>query len=637
MTPDPTETSGWQATATQAEALLTVTDLSTAYLGDREPVRAVRDVSFELRRSEVLGVVGHSGCGKTTLAMSLLRLVKPPGKITAGDVDFDGEKLFRRPRARMSGIRGVRMSLIPQAAMNVLDPLRTARASVAEIITAHRDTSRSAARERAGALLGSVGLSQDRFDAYPHELSGGMRQRVVTAMALVNEPVLVIADEPVTGLDVIVQAQILELLSELRARDALSILFISHDLGAVAKLADRIMVMEAGRVVELGPTDQVICAPVHPYTRRLVAATPRLDAPAAPPGPSNGPAPGAPDRVDAPLLRLVDVRKHFSGGHRLHRRKAVVKAVDGVSLNVAPGEIVGIIGESGSGKSTVARLILGLIRPDRGQVVFDGSDIARLPENRLREMRRSMHLVFQDPYDSLSPKMRVRELVGEPLVIHGSVGGGGLHDRVLEALEETDLRPAIEFAERYPNELSGGQRQRVALARALVLRPRLIVADEPTSMLDVPLRAGLLATMRSLRSRHGVTFVFITHDLALARIFCDRVAVMFRGQIVELGPTDRIIAAPGHPYTEALLTAARDLRPVVAASGHDQARGPLDDAATGCCYRSRCPAANDICAQAPTLRAVEEARSVACHMVEPTQQGQPAGTGADRTHQPEVD
>jgi peptide/nickel transport system ATP-binding protein len=608
-----------------AGPILEVSGLSTAYVGGSEPIWAVREVSFELRPGEVLGVVGHSGCGKTTLALSLLRLIKPPGKIMAGDVVFEGERLFRRPRARMRDVRGARMSLIPQAAMNALDPLRTARASVAEMITSHSRTDRSVARRRAGELLASVGLPADRFDAYPHELSGGMRQRVVTAMALANRPGLVIADEPVTGLDVIVQAQILQLLSELRKRHGLAILFISHDLDAVAKLADRIMVMEAGQVVELGTTRQIIDAPRHPYTRRLVAATPRVDDPAT--GPTLVGKHGS--RGDQPMLRLVDVHKHFRAGRRRNRGEAV-KAVDGVNVDVAPGEILGIIGESGSGKSTLARLVLGLVRPDRGQILFEGDDLARLPERRLRAARGGMHLVFQDPYDALSPRMRVGELVAEPLEIHGGGGGRPTRERVLEALDHADLRPAADFVERYPNQLSGGQRQRVALARALVLRPRLIVADEPTSMLDVPLRAGLLRTMGSLRERHGVTFIFITHDLALARSFCDRVAVMFRGGIVELGPTDEVITTPAHPYTQALLAAVRDRRPL-GADGDSAGSVDIDDTtATGCSYRSRCPRGTDICTEPPPLRPVGQSRSVACHLVD--DRAVPSSPASPETH-----
>lgn len=608
-------------------ALLEVDGLSTSYWTAGAPVEAVRDVSFTLQRGEVLGVVGESGSGKTTLALSLLRLIRPPGRITAGAVVFEGENLFRRPRARMREIRGRRIALVPQAAMNAIDPVYRVRRAIAEVVRAHQKVPRRQAERRASALLEAVQLPADRHGAYPHEFSGGMRQRVVLAMALANEPLLLIADEPVTGLDVIVQAQVLALLRDLRTSRGLSLVFISHDLHAVASLADTLLVMRDGEVVERGPVSRVLTDPSHPYTAELLAATPRLPEPGATPAtprprldePADTPArAGSPGRfrpvpppgdgavaVDrergAPLLELSGVRRTFV------RHRRVVTAVDGVSLQVRRGEIVGLVGESGSGKTTIARLVLGLISPDRGAIRLDGVDLAALPEARLRPHRRRMHLIFQDPYEALSPRMTVAELVAEPLAIHG-LRTAGWRQRVDAALEEAGLTPAASLVGRYPAELSGGQRQRVALARALVTRPDLIVADEPTSMLDASLRGGLLDTMQALRDRHGIGLLFITHDLALANDFCDRVAVLFRGRIVEHGPARAVIGAPRHPYTQALVRAVRDLEP--------PPHPPVGDSAPpdGCRYRTRCPLAEAICRDEPALREVARDHHAACHL-----------------------
>lgn len=547
--------------------LLRVAGLSTVYWTGHIPVRAVEDVSFDLDHGRSLGIVGESGSGKTTLAMSLLRLIKPPGKIIAGRVEFEGESIFDRPRARMREVRGARMSLIPQAAMNALNPARTALACVAECIRAHQPVDAASAHDRAAALLAAVQIPHDRFDAYPHELSGGMRQRTVIAMALANDPTLVIADEPVTGLDVIVQAQILELLRQLRSERGLSMIFISHDLPVVASVCDSLMVMKGGRAVESGGVTQLMSTPSHDYTRKLLAATPWLDAPATPYARGRAPTrarthrpEGQGSRSRVPVLELCDVRKSFARHQRGIRRGKVVHAVDGVTLTIAEGEIVGLIGESGSGKSTIARLVLGLVPSDAGNIRFDGASLEGLPEREWRQHRRRMHLIFQDPYEALSRRMRVRDLVAEPLKIHRLWGRPDSAQRIREALTEANLLPIDTYENRFPGELSGGQRQRVALARSLVMRPRLIIADEPTSMLDASLRLDLLATMAQVRERHDTAFLFITHDLALVRGFCDRVAVLHRGRIVEVGPTAQVVTTPQHPYTQELVKAVRDLQ-----------------------------------------------------------------------------
>ncbi len=592
--------------------LLKVDDLSTYYWTGEEPVRAVRHVSFEVRPGEVVGVVGESGSGKTTLALSLLRLIRAPGRIVSGAVLFDGENLFKRPRVRMRQIRGARMSLIPQAALNAIDPVFRIRRAVAEVIRTHQPVPWSQAEERASDLLEAVRLPRERHDAYPHEFSGGMRQRVVIAMALANEPDLVLADEPVTGLDVIVQAQILELLREVRAQRGLAMVLISHDLHVVGSVADTLIVMRDGEVVEQGPTSSLLHQPSHPYTADLLAAAPRLEIPdeAAVGEEPRAPGPSAPGSSleqgrKAPLLDLEDVTLSFVD-HRRGRRRTV-PAADGVNLAVQRGQTLGLVGESGSGKTTIARLILGLIKPDRGAIRLDGTDLVPLSETQLRQYRRRMHLVFQDPYAVLSPRMPVLELVAEPLAIHG-LRTGRWKERVCRALEESELRPATRYLDRYPAELSGGQRQRVALARALVTRPQLLVADEPTSMLDASVRRDLLETMRAIRDRHDLGLVFITHDLGLAHDFCDEVVVLFRGRIVERGPARLITTVPHHPYTQALVRAVRDLEPPM--------EGTFTGSAfeQGCCYRLRCPVARDICSQSPPLRETAAGHHVACHL-----------------------
>ena len=538
-------------------SLLDVRGLTVGYESPRETVWAVRDVSFSLEPGRVLGLVGESGCGKTTLALTLLRLLPSPGRVVSGAIDLNGEPLLEKSDAEMRRVRGSRVALVPQAAMNALDPVYTVRSLVAEAIRKQSPIRRREAAGRATELLDAVGIDASRAAAYPHELSGGMRQRVTIAMALANDPDIVIADEPVTGLDVIVQAQIVDLLRRLQAERGLAMLFISHDLGVVRHISDDLLVMRDGEIVETGLVGEITTAPSHPYTRLLLEAAPSLD------GETTHPPSGR--SSSDPLLRLVDIDKSFSRGRRARSRQSVI-ALDGVSLEVGAGEIVGLIGESGSGKTTLARLALGLLSPDRGDVIFDETPLSMLDKRSLRMLRRSLHLVFQDPYESLSPRMRVGALVGEPLRIHEGKWPRLTDQRILEALEEVDLRPASEYTRRYPHELSGGQRQRVALARALVVRPRLIVADEPTSMLDVPLRTGLLATMELLRQRHAIAFLFITHDLALARSFCDRIAVIEHGRIVEAGPTDEVLTHPRHPYTQALLDAARDLKPPAGAN-----------------------------------------------------------------------
>ena len=466
-----------------------------------------------------------------------------------------GYDLGRPARPAVAPHRGRTVALVPQAAMNALNPAYTIVAQVAEAARLTREPRE--ALVRAHQLLERVGLAAGRHTAFPHELSGGMRQRAVIAMALANDPALLVADEPASGLDVITRAQVLKLLLELRDDLDVGILLVSHDLPTVSGIADEIAVMHEGRIVEHGSAHEVSSAPRHPYTQMLFGAFPSLHSRR---GPQLTPLAGNGHRDHAapaaapvtPVLELDHVTKRFRG--RSIRGGGGVVAVDDVSLSVAPGEIVAVVGESGAGKSTLARLILGLERPDDGAVRLEGQDLCQLSSSELRTTRQAMHLVLQDPFQSLHPGMRVEQAVGEPLAVRG-VGRRQRADAVREALVHVSMAPAT-FLRRFPHQLSGGQRQRVALARAMVAQPRLVIADEPTSMLDASLAAGILELILTIRDRFGTGFVYITHDLAVARWVSDRMVVMREGRIVEAGPSGEVVSHPQHPYTRLLLAAS---------------------------------------------------------------------------------
>lgn len=508
------------------DSLLKVERLSVEY-GE---VQAVDKVSLKLERGQALGLVGASGSGKSTLISAIMGLLRAPARVTEGRVLLAGEDLLDAPESRLRELRGNRVALVPQAAMNALNPIFPVVKQVAEAIRLHRPVSRRAARERAVKLLDLVGISREQAEGYPHEFSGGMRQRAVIAMALANDPWLLVVDEPTTGLDPRIQNEILQLLKDLQHRMGLAILFISHDLPMVSRAVDSLAVMREGRIVEQGPVESILLKPQDPYTRRLLTAAqpqrmhrPRLGA--------NG----------TPLLWLNEVSKAY---------RNAVAAVD-VDLGVRKGEVVGLVGESGAGKSTLARMILGLESPDAGDILFEGQKLSSLGGRELQAVRKEVHLVFQDPYQALPEHMQVREIVAEPLRIHGE---REIERRVREALEEVDLKP-LRYAERYPTELSGGERQRVALARAGVLRPCLVVLDEPTSMLDAELRKELLQSLEKIREHLEVSYLCITHDLLLARAFCDRLVVLRRGRVVEQGPVESVLAEPQDSYTQELVRA----------------------------------------------------------------------------------
>ena len=528
--------------------LLDIDDLHVSFRTSGDAVEAVRGVSLEVGRGESVALVGESGSGKSVTALSVLRLLPyPQAWHPAGRIEFDGESLLDAPAPVMRSLRGRRISMIFQEPMTSLNPLHTVEKQVREALRLHQSLGTVAARERVLELLDLVHLrdAARRLAAYPHQLSGGQRQRVMIAMALANDPGLLIADEPTTALDVTIQAQILDLLRELRERLGMALLLITHDLGIVRKMADRVYVMNDGRIVESGPAHQVFGAPEHPYTRHLLSATP---------GGRSDPAPPEADRT----MEVEDLRVWFPIRRGLLRRTVGhVRAVDGISLDVREGATLGVVGESGSGKTTLGLAMLKL-QASEGRIAFLGRPIDALRSRTLRPLRREMQVVFQDPYGSLSPRMSVAQIVEEGLRVHDL--GGGTKERealIVEALTEVGLDP--EARHRYPHEFSGGQRQRVAIARAIVLKPRFVVLDEPTSALDVSVQAQIVSLLRSLQARYRLAYLFISHDLRVVRAVSHEVLVMREGLVVERGPAERIFREPREAYTRALVAAAFDL------------------------------------------------------------------------------
>ncbi len=529
-------------------ALLEVEDLSVTFRTSVAGVEAVKHVSFTLERGETLALVGESGSGKSVTALSILQLLPyPVASHPSGSVRFDGKELMGAAPETLMRIRGDRISMVFQEPMTSLNPLHTVERQIGEILMLHKQMGGSAARARIVELLHLVGIAdgERRLDAFPHQLSGGQRQRVMIAMALANEPDILIADEPTTALDVTIQAQILALIRDLQQRLGLAMLLISHDLSIVAKVAQRVAVMSRGEIVEQGPVSEVFARPQHAYTRHLLASEPK----------------GAPEPADpeAPVLLASDQLKvWFPIKAGIFRRTVDhIKAVDGITMEIRSGETLGVVGESGSGKTTLGLALLRLQRSEGG-IQFDGQEIAGIGGGRLRPLRRQMQVVFQDPYGSLSPRMSIGEIVGEGLEVHEpGVSDEEREKRIAEALTEVGLDP--DARDRYPHEFSGGQRQRVAIARALVLKPRLIVLDEPTSALDRSVQAQIVDLLRDLQRRHGLTYLFISHDLKVVRAMSHRIMVLKNGKLIEEGPAEEILTAPRHPYTQALLAAAFDL------------------------------------------------------------------------------
>ncbi|MGH7391175.1 MAG: ABC transporter ATP-binding protein [Candidatus Rokuibacteriota bacterium] len=531
--------------------LLAVRDLSVSFAVEGGELAAVRGVSFDVERGETVALVGESGSGKTVTALSIVQLLPyPKARHPGGSILFHGAELLGAPEPAMARVRGDRIAMIFQEPMTSLNPLHTIEKQVNEILRVHKGLARAAARARTLELLRLVGLpeAERRLDAYPHQLSGGQRQRVMIAMALANDPDLLIADEPTTALDVTIQAQLLGLLRELQARFGMALLLITHDLAIVRKMAERVCVMSEGAIVEAGPAAGVFERPRHPYTRRLLDAEPR-------------PMPRAP-RADAPVVvEAEDVRVWFPVRRGLLRRTVDhVKAVDGVSVTVREGQTVGVVGESGSGKTTLGLALLRL-QAAGGRVRFAGRDLHALRASALRPLRREMQVVFQDPYGALSPRMSIAQIVGEGLGVHGvGATAAARRDLIDEALREVGLDPALR--DRYPHEFSGGQRQRIAVARAMVLKPRFVVLDEPTSALDMSVQAQIVDLLRELQARHALAYLFISHDLKVVRAMSDEILVMRAGRVVEQGPAERVFAQPREAYTRALLAAALDLEAV---------------------------------------------------------------------------
>lgn len=642
-------------------ALLTVEDLSVTFAGAAGP--SVRNLTFSIAPNETVAVVGESGSGKSTTALALLGLL-PDGAHVSGSAQFDGADVLTCGEKALRGLRGSRIAYVPQNPFGSLNPLFTAGEQILEAIRAHDPRlDRRSARERAIELIDAVGIDNPpaRYDAYPHQLSGGMRQRVVIAMALANRPALIIADEPTSALDVTVQAQVLEALEDARRISGASLLLISHDLGVVARHADRVLVMYGGGCVEHGPVDEVFTRPRMPYAKGLLGAVPRADVPGDTPlvrmSPPPGPIPSAgcpfaprcpavedpcrtdrpalidhgnghevaciradeighepaielfastasrhPSRIErprgeAPILIVRDLVKHFDVGRRKHR--AQVHAVCGISVDVRPGESLAIVGESGSGKTTLNRTLIRMEEPTSGSITLDGVDLTRLSARALRPFRRRLQMVLQDSTASLNPKLTVDALISEPLAIHGHASSARVDDLLrLAGLPATMKR-------RLPAELSGGQRQRVAIARGLAVEPDVLVLDEPVSALDVSVQAEILALLRDLRNELGVAYIFVTHDLGVLRHAADRVAVMYLGRLVEVGDVASVLSKPQHPYTQALMSAVPVPDPMV-----ERERGRIvlegevpsaQDPPSGCRFRTRCPLFRNLGADDQTL------------------------------------
>ena len=527
------------------EPLLSVENLSVTFPG--AGTRAVDGVSFTIEPGETVALVGESGSGKSVTALSILRLVDGAATL-GGAIRFKGRDLVALPERAMREVRGADITMVFQEPMTSLNPLHTIERQIGEVLALHRGLTGRKARARILELLELVGLRDAgrRMGAYPHELSGGQRQRVMIAMALACEPDLLVADEPTTALDVTVQAQILSLLADLQKRLGMAMLFITHDLGIVERIASRVCVMLGGRIVEAGPAAEVFGAPRHEYTRRLIASEPK--------GRANPVPAEAPTLLEAgPLKVWFPIRSGL-----LRRTTDHVKAVDGVSVRVRAGETVGVVGESGSGKTTLGLALLRLISSD-GPIVFLGQAIDGYGIAAMRPLRRDMQVVFQDPYGSLSPRMAVADIVAEGLIVQGNVRTGAERRAIVaKALHDVGLDPAV--MDRYPHEFSGGQRQRIAIARAMVLQPRFVVLDEPTSALDRSVQAQIVGLLRDLQRERGLAYLFISHDLKVVRALANHVLVMQHGQVVESGSAERIFAAPQTEYTRTLFSAAFDLR-----------------------------------------------------------------------------
>lgn len=534
--------------AMSKQPLVEVRDLSVAFRSGATDTLAVRGIDFEIGKGETVALVGESGSGKSVSALSILKLLPyPAASHPTGEIHFRGRNLLALSEPEMQKIRGDGISIIFQEPMTSLNPLHTIEKQVGEVLRVHRGFDDATVRSRVVDLLTKVGIRdpESRLQDFPHQLSGGQRQRVMIAMALANEPDLLIADEPTTALDVTIQAQILELLRNLKDELGLSMLLITHDLGIVRRMAERVYVMRQGEIVERGETEAIFRSPSHPYTRHLIDAEPK------------GRAPAALKSSDV-VLEADDLKVWFPIKRGLLRRTVDhIKAVDGLSLKLREGDTLGVVGESGSGKTTLGLALLRLIS-SAGRIAYRGRRIDGLGSKDMRPLRREMQVVFQDPYGSLSPRLSISQIIEEGLLIQEPhLDSAARRERVRSALSEVGLDPSA--LDRYPHEFSGGQRQRIAIARAMVLKPRFVMLDEPTSALDMSVQAQIVDLLRDLQKRHGLAYLFISHDLKVVRALCNDVIVMRNGRVVEEGSAERIFAAPREDYTRALLAAAFDL------------------------------------------------------------------------------
>ncbi|MDP0500062.1 MAG: ABC transporter ATP-binding protein [Verrucomicrobiota bacterium JB022] len=527
--------------------LLHVQDLRVTFRTEDATVLAVDGVSFEVRPGETLGLVGESGSGKSVTAMSMLQLIpKPMGKIEAGQAQFQGQDLLQLRPGVLRKVRGRKIGIIFQEPMTALSPLHTIGRQLIETQRLHRNISKAEAHRVAVEWLGKVGIPEpeQRMDSFPFQLSGGMRQRVMIAMVLMLDPDLIIADEPTTALDVTTQRGIFELILRMKRPDS-AMLFITHDMGVIWQLCDRVVVMKKGKLVEQGDVRQIFSAPEHPYTQQLLSAVPRIT--------DASRRDAVPEPAPEPLIRIEHLKTWFPIKRGLLAlTKGHVKAVDDVSLDIFPGEILALVGESGSGKSTLARTILGLEKATAGSITFRSKDLTQLGPKEFRPLRSDLQMVFQDPFSSLNPRMTVRDILTEGMKEHGKLEGDR-SEVAAQLLREVELEPEHQW--RYPHEFSGGQRQRICIARALSLKPKFIVCDEAVSALDVTVQARVIDLLLGLQDRHGLTYLFVSHDLSVVKRIADRTAVMRHGKIVEMGPTSEVIGNPQHAYTQTLLAA----------------------------------------------------------------------------------
>ncbi len=558
------------APAAEGAPVLSVSNLVTSFIREGEWTPVVRGVSFEVGPKETVAIVGESGSGKSVTALSIMRLIPPQSGRIEGSIRLGGRDLLRLPEKEMHAIRGDEVAMIFQEPMTSLNPVLTIGFQIAEALITHRGLSRQAAEAETVRLLEKVRIpaAMSRFHEYPHRFSGGMRQRVMIAMALACRPKLLIADEPTTALDVTIQAQILELIKELQQEEGMSVLFITHDMGVVAEIADRTVVMYQGKAVEAGDTDRIFRAPAHPYTKALLSAVPQLGSmkgivrPMRFPivdkttGESDVPV-ETPETVKAaerPVLEVANLTTRFDIHSGLFGKvSGRVHAVENVSFSLHAGETLALVGESGCGKSTTGRSILRLTQPNAGSVLLEGEDVLSMDGGKLRDLRKKMQIVFQDPFASLNPRLSIGSAVAEPLYAHGLVTRAQARERVADLLTRVGLLP--DMASRYPHEFSGGQRQRICIARALALEPKLIVADEAVSALDVSVKAQVVNLMLDLQASMGLAYLFISHDIAVVERMCHRVAVMYLGEIVEIGPRAEVFGNPQHSYTKKLMSA----------------------------------------------------------------------------------